>query len=177
MNKFQVLKSKNVSLYKIGIINKLIYALVVMILPFLAFSLAIIERLNISDDLFIGLIALWLVVFLGLIIVSRTINMKFEKLGELVVTLNGIKKTISGFETYFDYNRIREVKVRDHIKSIFFPVNRDRAEAYLVTIITDDLTVEKFVVSSQSTSIPEVNFLDSLELIEKYKNINLRIKR
>ncbi len=144
-----------------------------MILPFLGFSWAIIDRLNISDDFFIVLIALWLIIFIGLIIYSRIINMKLEKLGELDVTLNGIKKTISGFETFFDYDRIREVKVRDHIKSIFFPANRDRAKAYLVTIISDDLTGERFVVSSQSSSIPEVNFLDALKLIEKYKKIKL----
>lgn len=177
MSKFEVLKSGKISLYKIGLINKLIYALVVMIFPFLGFSWAIIDRLNISDDFFIGLIALWLIIFIGLIIFSRTVNMKLEKLGELDVTLNGIKKTISGFETFFDYDRIREVKVRNHIKSIFFPANKDRAKAYLVTIITDDLTSERFVVSSQSSSTPEVNFLDSLEFIEKYKKIRLKIKR
>ena len=177
MSKFEILKSGKVSLYKIGLINKLIYALVVMIFPFLGFSWALIDRLNISDDFFITLIALWLIIFIGLIIYSRSINMKLEKLGELDVTLNGIKKTISGFETFFDYGRIREVKVRDHIKSIFFPANKDRAKAYLVTIITDDLTSERFVVSSQSSSSPEVNFLDSLKFIEKYKKMKLRIKR
>ena len=177
MSKFEILKSGKVSLYKIGLINNMIYVLLVMIFPVLGFSWAIIERLNISDDLFIILIALWLIIFIGLIIYSRSINMKLEKLGELDVTLNGIIKTISGLETYFGYDRIREVKVRDHIKSIFFPANKDRAKAYLVTIITDDSTSERLVVSSQSSSSPEVNFLDSLKFIEKYKKMKLRIKR
>jgi hypothetical protein len=178
MSKFAILKSGKVSLYKLGLIKRSIHVLVAYGLPVLAISFSFLR--DIPDEFFIipfVLLVVWIVITTGLIIYSRSYKMNPEIHGELDVTLNGIKKTISGFETHFDYDRIREIKVRDHILSVFWTGHNDGVKSYLVTIVTDDLASERFVISSLSSSIPVVKFPDSLKYVEKYKKIKLGIKR
>jgi hypothetical protein len=175
MSKFEILKSGRISLYKFGLIKRSIHVLVAYGLPVLAVSMSVLRESFIIIP--IVLLVLWIVITTTLIIYSRSYKMKPAKHGELEVTLNGIKKTISGFETHIDYDRIREIKIRHHILSIFWTGHNDGVKAYLVTIITDDLTSERFVISSLSSSIPVVKFPDSLKYVEKYKKIKLGIKR
>lgn len=139
-------------------------------------STFIIGLLNITGTILMGAVFLWILSIIALGGYSRYINRNLEKLGELEVTLNKIKKTIGGFETFFDYKQIKEIDIKDHIKSIFFPENKDSSKTYLVSITWKDSGKELFVISSQSVDKSNVNFLESLKYIEKYKNIKLNIK-
>lgn len=91
-------------------------------------STFIIGLLNITGTILMGAVFLWILCIIALGGYSRYINRNLEKLGELEVTLNKIKKTIGGFETFFDYKQIKEIDIKDHIKSIFFPKIRIQAK-------------------------------------------------
>ncbi len=177
MSQFILYKSRRKPLSQIGSVDRLIYILTATVIPILIFSGIIIDQLNITGSVLIFAVSLWVFMIIALVIYSRYINRSLEKLGDLEVTLKGIRKTIGGFETYFDYEQIKEINIKDHIRSIFFPENKDASKTYVVSITGKDSVKEMFVISSQSVNKPRVNFLESLKYIEKYKNIKLKITR
>lgn len=162
---------------QIGLIDRIISILVSYALPVLIFAGVFITRSDRSPVLLLSIISFWVISLIFLIFYSRYINKTLEKHGDLVVTLNGIKKSIAGIESIFDYKQIKEILIKEHIRSIFFPENKDGSKTYVVSITDKHNEEEVFVISSQSVSNPRVNFLDSLEYIEKYKNIKLNIRR
>ncbi len=175
MSRYILYKSRKQSLSRIAAVDKVKYLLISTGLPILAFSAAIFVRSRVG---LMHYIVLALTIFMIVIMIyAGIVNKNLEKLGEIDVTLKGIRKTIGGFETFFDYSQIKEIQIKDHISSIFFPQNRTGSKTYLVTIITRDSISEMFVISSQSDGKPAVNFMESLEYIQKYRNIKFNIKR
>lgn len=177
MSKFELYKSKGKSLQQLGLINKIIYFLIAAIYPFFGFSGTIFKRLNLADFVLYIVLIIWGILIISLIIYSRYINKHLEKLGDLTINLNGITKSISGLVTRFEYDKIKEINVKKHIRNIFFPSNTDGSKTYLVSIIGDDEKKEKFVISSQSIDKPEINFLDSIKNLDKFKKIKFKITK
>jgi ABC-type multidrug transport system fused ATPase/permease subunit len=175
MNQYILYKSRKKSLQQIGFIDRTISVLVSFALPVLIFVATLIR--NRSPVILLVIISLWVISLIFLIFYSRYINKTLEKHGDLVVTLNGIKKSIAGIESVFDYNQIKEINIKEHIRSIFFPENKDGSKTYVVSISKKNSEEEIFVISSQSVGNPRVNFLESLKYIEKYKNIKLNISK
>ena len=177
MSQFILYKSRKKSLRQIGLIDRVVYFLATIALPVLAVSGILIRELGVLMTIWFIIAALWGLFLITLVFYSRYVNKSLEKLGDVEVTLNGIKKSISGIETVFDYKQIRKIRIKDHIRSIFFPENKDGSKTYVVSITDKNNEEEVFVISSQSVSHPRVNFLDSLKYIEKYKSIKLNINR
>jgi ABC-type multidrug transport system fused ATPase/permease subunit len=177
MSQYILYKSKKKSLQQIGLIDRVISGLVSYVLPVLLFAGILFRWADTSPVLFLVTLSVWVISIIILIFYSRYINKSLEKHGDLVVTLNGIKKSIAGIESIFDYRQIKEIKIKDHIRSIFFPENKDGSRTYVVSITQNNSDEEVFVISSQSVDNPRVNFLESLKYIEKYKNLKLNIRK
>jgi ABC-type multidrug transport system fused ATPase/permease subunit len=177
MSQYILYKSRKKSLQQIGLIDRIISGLVTFALPVLILAGTLSNWADKSGVLWLVIASFWVISVIILIFYSRYVNKSLEKHGELVVNLNGIKKTIAGIESVFDYTHIKEISIKDHIRSIFFPENKDGSKTYVVSITKTNSEEEVFVISSQSVDNPRANFLESLQYIEKYKNIKLNISK
>jgi len=144
------------------------------IIPVLGFSQRIVESLGINSQNMVIVLALWTSIICLLIIFSRYTGKHLEKLGDLSINMDCITKSICGFNSYFQFDQIREINIKKHTRDIFFPSSVDGCKTYLVTI-SDKEKVEKFIVSSQSLDKPSTNFLDSLKTVERIKKKKLNI--
>ncbi len=174
MSKFEILKSKGKSLYTLAVLNKLIYILFCLIFPVLALTGPIVTRLGYGDNIIVITLILWIIIMTGLVVLARIINNNVVKHGELLLTGKGFKKSISGLTEFITYDEIKEIKIRKHIRNIFYSSNNDSSKTYLVTIITDTKT-ERFVTSSQSCDYPDTNLKDFFRKLEKHtgRKVNL----
>lgn len=176
MSKFTIYKSRNENLKEIGIFNRFFHKFFVTGLPVLAFLSVILRGLK-TEMVFIIVIVLWVLSAFVLTFYFWHIKKNLQKLGEVEVTLNGIKKSIGGFDKWFDFGDISEISIEQHISSIFFPDNYDSSRTYLVTIKCKDQSEERFVVSSQSDGRPAVNFFDAFKYLEKINRTGFRIRK
>ena len=139
MSKFEIYASKGISLNKLQSINKSIYVLFCVVFPFLALA---------------GLI-IWMAVIVFLVVLARRINKTMVKHGELQLGVNGIVKNIGDLIQLYPYDEIQEIKVRKHLRNIFYMNNNDGSKTYLIAFKTVNNKIERFVVSSQSIDKPE----------------------
>lgn len=168
MSKFHIYTSKRKSLHGLAIINKSIYVLFCLIFPVLALAGPVATKLGYGDDVILTTLILWLIAIVGLIIFARTINKNIIRHGEIILTTSGITKSISGITEQFSYYDIKEIKIRKHIRNIFYAPNNDGSKTYLVTVTTIDNRTEIFVTSSQSYNSPDINLKDFFKKLEKH---------
>lgn len=165
------------SLFQIGILDKIIYSLLVVFFPVAALSNTFISKLNISDEVFYIILGIWLVCIIILSLYNRYIRRNLVKHGELNININGIAKNIGGIKTYTDYEEISVIYVKDFIRSIFFSSSKYGIKAYLVKLIKKDKIIEEFVISSRSETGKDVDFWDCLKFVKKYRKYKFEVTR
>lgn len=176
MSKFAIYRSKGFSLQKIAIINLTFNLFYALLLPLIGFAGILSNKLHINDTVILGSLILWIVVIIILNLLARKINKQLEQFGELQITNSGITKTIAGITEKFDFDTIKEIELKRHIRTFFFPSNASGIKTYLAAIITKNSSMERFVVSSQSIDIPVVDFFKSLYKVRKFTGNKLKIK-
>jgi hypothetical protein len=174
MSTFIVYKSKRWSLKKTGNINKFLYGLLFFFLIIANWAPKYLSEITSINSLYLSLTGVLLIVCL--VIFARKINKTLEKLGEIKISKGGITKSILGFHQDYQFEDINEIKVENHIRSMFAASNQDQAETYLVTMKYTPNKKESFVVSSESIDKPEVNFFETIKNIEKFTGHKIKIK-
>ena len=177
MSTFAIYKTTKFSLQTIGVLNKLIYWTIALILPLLGFSGVISFKFNLSNRVLILILVVWAILIGILLLLSRQIKKNLKQFGELKITTKGISKSISNFIEFFEFDSIKEIQVKIHTRKTFFPSNADGSTTYLMTIVNNDLNKEQFVVSSRSIDIPTVDLVKFLSNTLKFIESSLIIKR
>lgn len=128
-----------------------------------------------GDNVIVTTLILWLIAIVSLVIFARIINKNIIKHGEIILTANGITKSISGITEQFSYDEIKEIKIRKHIRNIFYATNNDGSKTYLVSLTTSNNKTERFITSSQSYDYPDTNLKDFFRKLEKYTGKKIKI--
>ena len=176
MSKFAIYRSKGYSLHKIAVLNTTINIFYALVLPFIGFAGIFSNKLHISDKVIFASLVLWLVIIFFLNFVARIINKNLEPFGDLTITKSGITKTIAGIVESFEFKEIKEIELKRHIRTYFFPSNASGIKTYLVTMVTNNALKKRFVISGQSIERPIIELTTTLNTIKKITGNKIKIK-
>ncbi|ASB49601.1 hypothetical protein [Alkalitalea saponilacus] len=163
---FKIFNAKGASLQNIRRTNLIIFA----IFPFTWILLMT------GSWLFLGEISVWVASFsttiwLMLLLIRNIyhyrINKKMPTIGNLTVASNGFKKTIGHLESQIMFGEIKELLLELHSRNSFLNRNYGGAQTYLTTIILKDGNREQVLISNNSESNPQANFMELIKNLQK----------
>lgn len=172
MNSFVLYKSNGQSLKRLGFINKSIFYTISSVFVVFIPVMPIIKG-RIHFILLAFCFILIVLSIISLVVYSRYLKKHLEVIGDLKVNLTSMIKTIGDYEETYDYSKIKGIEVSQHMRKIFLPSNFDRSLTYLVTLKYDDRDQEQFVIASQSSEVPDINFIKTIRSIEKCLKLKL----
>ncbi|SKB50549.1 hypothetical protein SAMN03080601_00622 [Alkalitalea saponilacus] len=88
-------------------------------------------------------------------------------IGNLTVASNGFKKTIGHLESQIMFGEIKELLLELHSRNSFLNRNYGGAQTYLTTIILKDGNREQVLISNNSESNPQANFMELIKNLQK----------
>lgn len=167
MSSFVIYKSNGQSLKRLGIINRVIFytisSVFFVFIPILTIIKGRIHLILLAFYFFLIVLSI-----ASLIVYSRYLKKHLEVIGDLKVNLKSMIKTIGDYEETYDYSKIEGIEVSLHMRKVFLSGNFDRSLTYLVAFKYEDRDQDQFVIASQSSEMPDINFIKSIKRIEKY---------
>lgn len=175
MSKFAIYKSTKASFRSIRVINRSLF-IAIIILWLLMTTVFTGEYEGSFMKVIDILIPILFFLVLGSVITfSLYTKRSVVVIGEITVSLTNIQKSVGGLSWVYDLADIEELNIRKQTMALLLAGNRDSSRTYLVTLKSKNGTKERFVISSQSIDKPEVNFIETLEKLEKLSNRSLSI--
>ncbi len=163
MSTFRIYGSRRQSLQLIGQLNNLLYVSAVLSIAFLMMFSLIVAVLALPHPILLYAILSWVGLFIIYTIFAIYTKRTLRQLGTIEVSKEGITKSIGSYVEFFEYNKIEEIRIRDHLKGIMYP---GKYRTYLVTLTYKDIAPETFVIGARSPDDkPGADFEDFLKVM------------
>jgi len=168
MNNYNILKSKGTSLQNMGKVNIALY-IATLLLPSASLWGSLAEYFGVNKMMItIFTLVLFVSIIISIYLYSRYVKKNIVTIGDITITISGLKKVIGGYEDVINFADIASVKIKNHMKSMFLSSNTYGNSTYLVSIIKKDKSKEIFVIEGNSKV--GRNFADFVDLLKKAEN-------
>lgn len=167
MSAYSIYKTATSSFKVVGQISKVHYYILVIIWLTASIVVPLIFSTNLGTAIRNILLLTFVLVFISMAIYNRYVNNHIKIIGELKITRTCLVKSIGGIIQRYYYEDLTTIETKKHLRSVFGPLNNDGTVTYRIKITCKNGKEEFFIVSSQSSSKPDINLITSLKTLEK----------